>query len=343
MKNPCDKMEILRQIEPLEKNSPHSRVFVVTARGGAKCCVKRYGRDEKQLRWVLEVIEHLRQKGFQETPELVFLENGRPFFQAGDSFYYLTRWVEGPPADFRRLKDIQHAARLLARLHLLSAGFNPSNPVPSRVSWGRLPDTWQERLRGLENFALTAEREFKDDFDRLFLSLLPDALLNGEASLRNLEGDTYPELVEEAKAWSGICHQDFAQQNLIWECRRLVAIDMDNCKCDLPVRDLCRLLKRIFAHQPCDPYRFKLALRAYSQVRPLDNRELILFSQLLLFPHDLWRIAYDRYQKRPERHRHLNRDVLLHWDNVKLIDLASKQGFYQQMAAELAYSDSLTM
>jgi len=282
------------------------RVCRVETPSGESWCLKKFGPRESSLLWVLGAYCHLQEKGFEHLPALVYLENQRPYFYYQGDFFYLTRWLAGRPADFLRLDDVKTAGNLLARFHLASAGYTPPAEASERIAWGKLPMRLKSRWEEIKKFAALAQnRAANDSLARELSIFLPSAVREGEKVLENLKDSPYCKLVAEAQEWKGVCHQDFAAQNLLWHQGQLVVLDLDNCQADIPVRDVYRFLRRLFIEQPWEPAVAREALQAYASQRNLKPEEIEVLKLLLRFPHDLWRISFDWFREPTSRNREI--------------------------------------
>lgn len=274
------------------------RACCIETPAGESWCLKKFGPRESSLLWVLGVYRHLHDRGFKQIPDLVCLDHNQPYFQYQGEFFYLTCWLPGTPANFLRLEDVKAAGNLLARFHLASAGYSPPVEAPERIAWGKLPTRWKNRWEEMKKFAaLAQERAATDNLARHLLAFFPAALQKGEKVLENLESSPYPDLVAKGLKWGGVCHQDFAAQNLLWYQEQLFVLDLDNCQADIPIRDVYRFLRRLFVEQPWEPAIAQEALNAYAAQRALEEEEIEMLKLLLQFPHDLWRIAHDWFHQ----------------------------------------------
>ncbi|MEW6032934.1 MAG: CotS family spore coat protein [Bacillota bacterium] len=265
---------------------------VTTSEGGY--ALKELAVPPRRVRFLAAAHEHLHGSGL--VPALRRTRTRLSFVDGDEARYTLYGWVDGRRPSLSRSSDLRLAFSTAGRFHAASHGFRAPADSNPRDYLGAWPVQYEERISRASTFAAAARRRDRPA-DRVFLDALPVLLGRAETARRRLDGLPYPDRCRRWREESGFCHQDFAPSNMVVTESGPVVFDLDRIAVDLPVRDLRKLLNRVFIH--LGSWDERLAgelLGAYRRERDLAHEDLELLAVDLLFPHLFMAEARERYE-----------------------------------------------
>jgi len=261
--------------------------------------LKRVNYPAGELLFILSVLEYQLKQGFTGLPEVVRTHRGESNITWQGQVYYLSRWLPGRQADYGCPGDLAATARVLARFHLASQGYQPAGNYIVRSNWGLWPQHFINRLRHLEEFAYTARTKTRPTtFDRVFAGEVDRFCREGQRTLDFLSGTSYLVLSARGKKTGWFCHHDPAQHNVIINGEEVQLIDFDYSFLDLPHHDLASLLIRNLRNNNWQMKKAWEIIRCYTNELPLDREDLLVILALLRFPHEFWQYAFTYYRER---------------------------------------------
>jgi CotS family spore coat protein len=282
----------------------HRKVWQLDTSAGPKY-LKQTGLLPADLRFILEVSEHLKRHSFPQISRFLLTRSGEPFALIQDKIYVVTDWFFGTELDFRILMDVKQAAAFLAAFHICSRGFEPSQ-AGYRTVWLDWPEKLENRLKELVEFRKNAWAEKETSaFSRLFLRYFEPFYRQANLSYQRFLASPYPQVARETAKMRCFCHHDYSGRNLIRTYdNHLILVDFDYCLRDIRVHDLINLLIRNLKHNNWETGLSRFILSEYHRVYPLTPEELEVIHVLICWPQDFWQVGLQYYREKlpwPER------------------------------------------
>ncbi len=254
--------------------------------------------------------EYLTGRGFGRFPGLVLTRCGRTecSLSAGERFF-LQRWVPGTPPllDPEHPRDVRRLTRATAEMHRASMGWEAGFPrPPGQYS----PETLADRLTELRG---TMVSQAKGGFARLYRSLVPAALQEGEVARSLIEEAGQAHLHAEAVAIGGLCHRDLAANNALIHGAEAYLLDWDRAGAEVFPSDLAMLVRRIVGAQEWPPALAEAVLKSYEEVRHLTTTERRVTIACLHWPQAFWRLGHQYFAEWLDRPESFFLERLRHW------------------------------
>lgn len=232
-------------------------------------CLRRWPSphpNSERLEWINLVLTHVAANGCDVIPVPFSSRQGSKFVQQGEFLWEVASWMPGA-ADFSSNggeSRLRNAVRALARFHLASAqvnlDFRLSPNAQSRV--GSL-------LRAEPLLVQIGQAENSNDYPGVnFLREL--VLKKGPEELKLLADSLSPFSTEILPVQPVI--RDVWHDHILFTGDEVTGIvDFGAMQMDNVALDLARLLGSLV---PDQPEQWELAIRAYSELRPLQPREI---------------------------------------------------------------------
>ncbi len=256
--------------------------------------VKRTHTDAQHVRFLHELVRHLRREGLTCVTPFALADKDKPYITRNQRTYYATRWVDGNPVNFSSLTQLESTAAALAEFHERSRGFESSraNPTPE---FG-LPAMLRRRSEDLRNLLLKSEaKQHPDEFDQLLSRIAPALREDAEKAVRIAESADCRRFLVDDEENPGLCHLDVIPDNFIYtKEKQVVLIDLDLATFAPRVLDLSHLLRRSLQRLQWRSEAAYTCFLAYDRVRPMDATEYLWVYGLLCFPYRAWRLAHTR-------------------------------------------------
>ncbi|WP_027623635.1 CotS family spore coat protein [Clostridium lundense] len=275
---------------------PLRSIFVVSTDKGNKV-LKKISYSKEELLFIYDGIKYINNK-FNRTMNFSKTFDGKIYTVLNDDIYCMIDLVEGRESDYNNPIDLGIATKGLAELHLAGEGFKGT--LSSRYNSGKLINNFKRRLNEVKVFKTVASiNEHKSDFDDMFLNKVDYYIEEIKKSIKLLENSSYYKLCgEENKVV--FCHHDLAHHNIIIKGEEAYFIDFDYAIVDLRVHDLCNFITKAIKNYAFDIEKGKSILKEYSNINPLDKRELAVLYAMLTFPEDFYSIVKDYYTRRKD-------------------------------------------
>jgi CotS family spore coat protein len=277
----------------------YRRVWKVETSEGVKY-LKKSKLSTAEIRFIDEAQRFLYHQNFTHLPKLAWSRHHEPFVTFRENLYILTDWYLGTELDFRILMDLKQASRFLAKFHMKSAGFKPSQPIPERTCWLGWPRKLEERLKQMRDFQRLANLEKESSvFSRLYLRNFGPFYQQAVASFEALLKSSYPKVAEAASTNLSFCHHDYSGRNILRTYEdQLLLVDFDYCLLDLRIHDLINLMVRNLKHNGWRLEVSDFILNEYETVSPLTAEELDVMYVLLCWPQDFWQVGLQYYYEK---------------------------------------------
>lgn len=285
----------------LVSHKPTRVVWKITAREGS-FALKGLAIPPRRVEFLAAAHEHLSRNS-RLVPDLVRTKAGSRFADDGRMRYVLSTWVCGRPAVLCDPRDLVQVVEATARLHQASRGFKRGRGMNPRTYLGDWPQAYDREAELLHDWRLRAQtlgRPADSIFAEGYRLLRPQA----DEARRLLDTDAYREWCGAVAARGGFCHQDIARNNLLLGPFGVKVFDLDALAVDLPVRDIRKLLNRVFRLAGgWDPTLLRIALEAYRSRVPLTQGRMRVLLADMTFPHLFYRVGRKLYlDGRPPRH-----------------------------------------
>lgn len=271
---------------------------VVTERG--TFMLKKMPGPPERTAFTLAAWNYLLERDAGVPPLLKSLTGNFRVDLEGNS-YILMKKVTGQNPNPEKATDREALMKALARFHKASKGFSPPPEADNGISLiGELPQAYAKKVTDFNEFRAQASQRI-GEFSTIYLKKYGIFQDIGEGAIQRLEQSGYAELIKNKKHWV-LCHQDFAPGNVVLSSEKSYVYDLDSVRFDLPVRDLRKVINKVFKKKGTawDLQAVAGMLQAYHQENPLDIREYQVLWADLEFPHLFSGIA-DKYYRRRER------------------------------------------
>ncbi len=277
-------------LKPLQSEKIKDVFKVVTAHGVKNLKVSPL--KPNRLVFVHQAIQHLIQRGFTKMNPIIPTGKGKTYVSDGQYAYTLFDWIEGRQCNIANQAELLEATRILAEFHQYSFGFVPPSHSNMRKQLGKCLDHFEERFANLQEYRRTARRTLNDDFARIYLENCDYFISLAAQSIVKLEQSNYNELIIGAGYEQPFCYGDPAARNFILTPEgRVLMIDFDSCRLDLPVMDLVKFIRRVMKKYDWSYSIARLMVDAYQEVRPISRDELGVMKAVFYFPQKFWRIS----------------------------------------------------
>ncbi len=271
-------------------------MFIANTDNG-KRLIKITSLKPDRVSFIAEVKEHLYNNGFCNIDRTIYTNSGSPCITLNEQTVYISNYVEGRESNLDNQDECIKCARLLAKMHRASVGFNQSEGSNPRVELGRLPAGYRKRLDEIKKLKKNAVKG-KMKFDNLMSKHVDYFYELGERALCLLETSDYYDLVEDAEKSKNISHHDFNHHNIFVQNNEMYLINFEYCCYDLKVYDLVNLLRRKMRKCQWDIDEAAIIINEYSKIESLSESELDLMKIMLMFPQKFWRVINKYYNSR---------------------------------------------
>lgn len=199
------------------------------------------------------------------------------------------------------IEDLMSAARLLARFHMASTGFNPPG-VKIESNFKNWPLLFLGYKNDLNTYKVCIEKKkVQTTFDLEYYNHIKDFKEYMEKSIELLKKSNYIDVSKKSKEIRSLCHDSFYYQNIIKSTsNELYLIDLDSTIYDIHVYDLAKFIRRIL-YKKVYAWEFDVArklIEAYTSVKELSFEEYEILLAFIIFPQKYWKLGRKRYVKR---------------------------------------------
>lgn len=246
----------------------------------------------KRLTYVHHAIRHLIKNGFTKMKPIIPTLQGDTYVSDGQYAYTLFDWIEGRQCNFTNQTELAEATQVLADLHRRTYGFVPPPYSNTRKQLGKCFYHFLERYQNLEEYRQMALQNPHEDFSRLYLENCDYFIALAAQAINRLQASNYTRLVAKAEIEHPFCYGDPAARNFIFTPeRRILMIDFDSCRLDLPIMDLVKFIRRVMKKYHWSYPMAGFIMDAYQTVNPISRDELGVIKAVFYFPQKFWRIS----------------------------------------------------
>lgn len=264
-------------------------------------CFKESRYDRDQFQFIISSIEHVMSKGFQSVLPFYKTLDGKNFIKTDKGYGFMCPWINSREADFKNPVELRLCLKTLAQFHLYSRG--AEGKVPGcRSLQGKWIQRFKKRCDQLLYFkALISLKEKKSQFDVMYLRSFDIHYRQALKAIRDLEGSSYLNIMENQKSLMELCHHDTANHNfLITPDCNMYMIDFDYCIQDSHLHDLASIIIRNMKYGNWSLDVLEFILEGYTAWIPVSEEELYVIFCFMEFPQDFWQIGLQYYvEKQP--------------------------------------------
>lgn len=246
----------------------------------------------KRLIFVHQAINHLIKNGFTKMNPIIPTLQGGTYVSDGQFAYTLFDWIAGRQCNFANQAELAEAARVLAELHRRTLGFIPPPHSNMRKQLGKCLLHFQERSHNLREYRQMALQMPNEGFAGVYLENCDYFITLADQAINRLKESNYGRLVAEAEVEHPFCYGDPAARNFILTPEgRVLMIDFDSCRIDLPVMDLVKFIRRVMKKYSWSYPTARFIMDSYQTVNPVSREELGVMKAAFYFPQKFWRIS----------------------------------------------------
>lgn len=264
-------------------------------------CLKRVSHGYGKAKKGYSIMEHLKERGFENIAEYYHTKDGKAFIKRKDAAFYLTCWIEGREISFSSVNEILRCSELLAQFHNHAKDFKAFKHVKIKTHTRKWRKTFTKCRDEIRKFKESIDKlKLKAEFDYTYKSSIDFFIIEAEYAIRILDHSRYSELCDYYDSEGYICHDSYYYQNiLLGKDDKLVIVDMESCQYDIPMSDLGKMIRRILTKKKFN-WDFDLCrkiIESYCKVRPMTKEEYEILLAMLVFPHKFWKLGRKRYTK----------------------------------------------
>ncbi|GAB6169193.1 CotS family spore coat protein [Clostridium carnis] len=281
------------KVESIEKVK--NAYKIVTKDGGY--CVKVIKYQYPHFYFIISAINHLKQKEFKSTPDIMPTKDGNLFIELDKSYAYVTKWIKARNSNYYDIEELMRVSEKLGELHKCSEGFVLKSNMNPRIGWYSWGNVFETRCKEILDFKNRInQKAYNSEFDSIYLNAINEELERGSRAILYLKKSKYIELMDREVLKRGFCHHDYAHHNvLIDENNNINVIDFDYCILDSHIHDLSSLIIRTMknGHWNCD--NGSIILNSYCKSNNIYEEELELMKAFISFPQGFWQIGLQYY------------------------------------------------
>lgn len=315
-------IEVLRQYD-IDYNRVQKVRSAYKIKGdGIAYCLKKLKHGKSKSKMGKAIVGHLKARGFPYVADYLATKDGDSYIKKNRHTYYMTDWIEGREADFKRTDDLMNGIVSLAQFHRASMEFNEGE-----VPWMKdhFLKSKKEFLDGKEKLLRYKEkilmiRDIKE-WERTYLQYMKYFIHKVNQSMVLFKTYGYDQLIEQDRKTHGFCHQSYYYQNvMVDKNEKFHIIDLDSCARNIYMYDLGKFLRRTLWATPYQ-WDFKMTkdcIEVYEEIRKLHPMERGILLGIIIFPHKYIRLGGKRLENKDD------------WDEKKYDKKLKKQISYRE-------------
>ncbi|MCB2293140.1 CotS family spore coat protein [Clostridium algoriphilum] len=260
-------------------------------------CLKIINYEFKHFLFIVGVIEHLQNNGFQNIPKIIPTKCNEKYIKLENKYAYLTPWVDARECDYDNPEEIKLCSSKLAQLHIKSLNFKVKPDMKPRIAWLKWIETFRTRENEILDFKRRiSEKENKTTFDNNYLKIMQDEFARGNRSIDNLCKSKYIDKMKEEIKHRGFCHHDYAHHNVLMEKGGGISIiDFDYCILDTHLHDLSSLLIRRMKNGKWSLENALTIMDEYDATNLIYRSDIEVMAAFMEFPQEYWQIGIQYY------------------------------------------------
>lgn len=201
--------------------------------------------------------------------------------------------LDGRECDTRSESEILKAASLLAGMHKDLRGFcQVTEEDRLRLAGADAVEELKRHNRELRKiYGFIRKKNRKNEFESAYLACYPEVIEEAQQMERSLRESSYERLREQALLEGHFCHGEYIHHNILVANGQMGVINFEKFALDVQVNDLYLFLRKILEKQNYDFRLGSRILKAYEQVRPLDEEEREYLGIRMQYPEKFWKLA----------------------------------------------------
>ena len=224
------------------------------------------------------------------------------YIKLGNSYAYLTEWLNARVANYDNPLDTTIATLKLAELHEKSKGFCVTEDMNPRVGWLRWIETYKTRKNEILDFkSRIYKKEKKSQFDELYLSIMQEELQRADKAIEDLIKSDYIHEMKNEIINRGFCHHDYANHNILIDTNdNITIIDFDYCILDTYMHDLGSILIRKMKYGKWSYENAVDIIETYNSVNKVQENHIPIIKAFMEFPQDYWQRGIQYYWEKKD-------------------------------------------
>lgn len=264
---------------------------------GKQLCLKRLNKSYEKALFSVNAQIYIKASG-GKVAGVIKSPSGESIVNYNDELFVLYEWIDGKDMYFDEARDLLEAVGGLAAFHIAAKGYIP--PPGSEVSTklGKWPSQYESMQKKLAVWKEEAAKLPDQPQNTSYLKYA-DSMISLAAEAREmLSKSHYAEYSKEGSPYVVLCHQDFGKGNCLSTPEGVYILDLDGVTYDLPARDLRKIIGKNAENKgQWQAKSIDGIIRRYSEINPLDEKEIEILYIDLLFPHWFFGLVKNKFQK----------------------------------------------
>lgn len=259
--------------------------------------LKKNNIGEGLLQFEAAAREYIYGNGFTRIGRYHTALDGRPFYYYDGNKFVAEKYIPSSAVDFLEGSAWPGAAKALAEFHLASKGFSCQVSV-SNI--GRLPQLYEKRSNELGKIKKwVASRSKLSKVDMIVKKYYDYYKDMAAKSLFLLEQAGYGQLMEQARAEQGLCHNAFKGENVRKnEYGEFYITGLYKCAYDYGIIDLAELVRRYLKGTEWNMSIIHEMIDSYNCLKPVSEQDIKLLCAILTYPYKFFKLCNEHYNKR---------------------------------------------
>ncbi len=268
-------------------------VILDTTKGLKK--IYEYSGTEGRLKYEFELLNYLKDKGFENVDNIVKTSEGQLF--ARDEFetmYVMKDWFAGKDCNAKSEADVLKGAEALAVLHNITESVNQVAELAIDIED---PLTEYERhnaeLKRVKNYIRGKKKKAEFEYD--ILRHFDEYYLYATEATNALKKTAVSYLIDNAKKNTTICHGNYNYHNIMFVCDKTAVTGFERSGVGLPVKDLYFYLRKIMEKHD---WNLKLGyniLERYNKIHRISGEENEILRIMVMYPEKFWKVVNQYY------------------------------------------------
>ena len=210
--------------------------------------------------------------------------------------YYVRNYIEGRECEVKNRDDLLAAVTLLAQFHQALHQGDTEVPDGLRIHRQTLLTEYGKHNRELKKVRnYIRGKKSKNEFEMLFLRNYDNFAGKAEQVTDRLKRQMETISDEEWERYSGICHGDFNQHNVLFAKDGVHLTNLENAVYDMYIRDLANFMRKMMEKHNWNVGLAVDMTAAYETKRKLTPVEYEQLYIRLSYPEKFWKIANHYY------------------------------------------------
>ncbi len=284
--------EVFRQYDLKVYNMYRARgAYLLETNQGLKL-FKSFEDSENHLLYENKVKEVLVNKGFTKVDVVLPNKNGEYItVDSAGAKFLIKDWFEGEECNLKDLKDINAAAKSLAKMHCALEGITEES-LGSIVYQPNLTEVFDKHNKELKRVKTYIwNKKQRNEFELNFL-LTFDFFYGDATKATALLGEyEYQKLYDESIGKALGCHGFYTYHNILVTKDGVALTNFEKCCCGVQMLDLYQLLRKCMEKNNWEKNYGHTILNGYESERTISTEEYKVLSLMLLYPEKFWKVT----------------------------------------------------